>query len=92
MRLKATEESLLKAGHTALLFMCRAFWSRSTINYMAVNLTRTSACLVCVTLRIIPKLIELWLAFTTLQCCKDAKVSGFADFPNKFSKGSLVTA
>ena len=74
VRLKATEESLLKAGHTALLFMCRASWSRSVKIYMAVNLTSTGACLVRIVLRITPKLIEHWLTVKTLQCCKDAKV------------------
>ena len=63
----AAEESLLKGGRTARLFMCRASWSRSVIMYMAVNLTSTSTRLVCVILRrITPKLIELWLTYQTL--------------------------
>ena len=59
----AAEESVLKGGHAALLFMCRASWSRSAIIYMAVNLTSTGGCLVRIILRITTKLIEHWLNF-----------------------------
>ena len=82
----AAEEFVLKGGHTALLFVCRASWSRSAIIYMAVNLTSTGGCLVRVILRITTKLIELWLTFKTLQCCRDANVFWVRRLPQQISK------
>ena len=66
--------------------MCRASWSRSVIIYMAVNLTSTSTRLVRLILRIIPKLIGLWLTFKTSQCCKDAKVVWVRRLPRQISR------
>ena len=53
---------------------------------MAVNLTSTGGCLVRVIMRITTKLIELWLTFKTLQCCKDANVFWVRRLPRQISK------
>ena len=55
---------------------------------MAVNLTSTGACLVCVILRIIlPKFIELWPSSTTFQSYQMPRLSEFDNFPDKCLKG-----